>query len=131
MQQQQQQASEEDPFLQENTRPCPQRHPEEASGPCRRCRRPLVFFLVVFFSAQTPSPLLFLLLFFFFIYSFCLFLFLFFSTVIPEKNKTTFYFLFILNYNSFYSFLPTHGTSVFSFRFVMERKTLAIMHNKV
>jgi hypothetical protein len=64
----QQQASEDDPFLQENTRPCPQRPPEEASWPCRRCRRPLVLFLVVFFSAQTPSPLLFLLPFFFFIF---------------------------------------------------------------
>ncbi len=78
-QQQQQQASEDDPFLPENTRPCPQRHPEEASGPCRRCRRPLVFFLVVFFSAQTPSPLLFLLLFFFFIFFILSFSFPFFS----------------------------------------------------
>jgi hypothetical protein len=94
--QQQQQASEDDPFLQGNTRPCPQRHPEEASGPCRRCRRPLVFFLVVFFSAQTPSPLLFLLLFFFFIFSILSFSFpFFFPTVIPEKNKTTVIFIYL------------------------------------
>jgi hypothetical protein len=87
MQQQQQQASENDPFLQENTQPCPQRHPDEASGPCRRCRRPLVFFLVVFFSAQTPSPLLFLLLFFFFIFFILSFSFPFFFPNCNSREK--------------------------------------------
>jgi hypothetical protein len=102
----QQQASEDDPFLQENKRPCTQRHPEEASVPCRRCRRPVVLFLVVFFSAQTPSPLLFLLLFFFFIFFHFVFFFSFFSsTVIPEKNKTTFIYLFKI---TIHSFLPIH-----------------------
>jgi hypothetical protein len=74
-------------------------------------------------------------LFLFHFFHFVFFISFFFPTVIPEKNKTTFLFIYlfiyILNYNSFYSFLPIHGTSVFSFRFVMERKTLAIIHNKV
>jgi hypothetical protein len=113
----QQQASEDDPFLQENKRPCTQRHPEEASVPCRRCRRPVVLFLVVFFSAQTPSPLLFLLLFFFFIFFHFVFFFSFFSsTVIPEKNKTTFIYLFKITIHFTVFYPSTFQCFFFPFR---------------